>query len=113
MTQQAFLERRQTIRQPVHIATLLRCHRLCRRAVIVDYSLGGLRIDSNLAVAIGERATVELPSGYRLAVQIVWVAGGHIGARFFGAMEDAHPAKLALWEAVREYERLHPPVVTA
>jgi hypothetical protein len=38
--------------------------------------------------------------------------GCHIGVRFLEAMEDEHPARLALREAVREYD-LGPPGVAA
>jgi len=109
MTQAPFPERRQTIRQPVHIAALLHCHRLCRSAVIADYSQDGLRLESTCAVAIGERATVELPSGHRLPVQVMWVAGAHMGVRFFGTIQAGHPAMLALREAIRKHKRLPPP----
>src|SRR5262245_9354385 len=106
-------DRRKITRQQVNIAAILRCHRLRRRAIIVDFSLGGLHIDSSIAVVIGERATVELSSGDRLPVQVIWVAGGHFGVRFLVAMTEDHPANLALREAAREYQRLHPSAVAA
>jgi hypothetical protein len=110
---EALPERRLEARRPVHIVARLQCHRLSRPAVIVDYSRGGLRVDSNLAVVIGECATVELPAGHQLPVQVVWVVGGHIGVRFMAAMQDGHPAMQALGDAARECERLNPPDAAA
>jgi PilZ domain len=111
MSQQpnALQERRLSVRRRVYIVALLRCHRLCRSAVIADFSQDGLRLESTCAVAIGERATVELLSGQLLPVQVMWVSGGHIGVRFFEKMHAGHPAMLALWEAVRKHRRLPPP----
>jgi hypothetical protein len=106
-------ERRVETRHPINMVARLQCHRLSRPAVIVDYSRGGLRIDSNLSVVIGECATVELPAGQRLPVQVVWVVGSHIGVRFMAAMQDGHPAMHALGDAAREYERLNPPGAAA
>ena len=79
----AFQERRLSVRRRVHIVALLHCHRLVRTVVIADYSHNGLRLVSTFPAAIGERATVELLSGHRLPVQVMWVAGTHIGVRFF------------------------------
>jgi len=110
---QALPERRIETRHPVHMVARLQCHRLSRPATIIDYSRGGLRIDSNLSVVIGECATVELPAGHRLPVQVVWVVGGHIGVRFMAALQDGHPAVQAFEDAAREYERLSPPEAAA
>src|SRR6476469_5884885 len=111
MSQQtlAFQGRQLIVRRRVHILALLHCHRLSRTVVIADYSHDGLLLKSPFAAAIGERATVELLSGHRLPVQVMWVAGSHIGVRFFEKMQAGHPAMLALREAVRKYESLDPP----
>ena len=111
MSQQslAFQDRQLVVRRRVHIVALLHCHRLSRTVVIADYSHNGLRLVTTFAATIGERATVELLSGHRLPVQVMWVAGNHIGVRFFEKMQAGHPALLALWEAVRKYESLDPP----
>jgi hypothetical protein len=111
MSQQSlgFQDRQLVVRRRVHIVALLHCHRLSRTAVIADYSLNGLRLVTTFAATIGERATVELLSGHRLPVQVMWVAGTHIGVRFFEKMQAGHPALLALWEAVRKYESLDAP----
>ena len=111
MSQQslAFQDRHLIVRRRVHIGALLHCHRLVRTVVIADYSHNGLRLVSTFPAAIGERATVELLCGHRLSVQVMWVAGTHIGVRFFEKMQAGHPAMLALWEAVRKYGSLDPP----
>jgi hypothetical protein len=100
----ALQERRLRVRRRVQIVALLHCHRLCRSVLIADYSRDGLLLESTCAVAIGERATVTLLSGHRLPVQVIWVAGTHIGVRFFGTLQAGHPSMLALWEAIRKYE---------
>jgi ferric-dicitrate binding protein FerR (iron transport regulator) len=105
----AFQERRLVARRRVHIVALFHCHRLSRSVVIADYSVDGLRLVSTFAAAIGERATVELSSGHRLPVQVMWVAGAHIGVRFFGRVQSEDPAMLALCEAVRKYESFDSP----
>jgi PilZ domain len=105
----AFQERRLIVRRRVHIVALLHCHRLSRTVVIADCSHNGLRLVTTFAATIGERATVELLSGHRLPVQVMWVAGSHIGVRFFEKMQAGHPAMLAIREAVRKYESLDPP----
>jgi hypothetical protein len=106
MTPHVSQDRRQEARTPVNIAARLHCHRLSREAVIVDYSLAGLRIDSRLAVVIGERVTVKLPSGHGLLAQVMWVAGPHIGVRFFERLKSGHPDMLALWEAIGRHDSL-------
>jgi hypothetical protein len=110
---EALPERRVETRHAVHMTARLQCHRLSRPATIVDYSRGGLRIDSNLSVIIGECATVELPAGHRLPVQVVWVVGGHIGVRFMATLQDGHPAMQAFEDAVRECERPDTPGAAA
>jgi PilZ domain len=98
----ALQDRRLSVRRRVQIVALLHCHRLCRSVLIADYSREGLLLESTCAVSIGERATVALLSGHRLPVQVMWVAGTHLGVRFFG-IQAGHPGLLALWEAVRKY----------
>jgi hypothetical protein len=104
----ALQERRLSVRRRVHIVALLHCHQLVRTVVIEDYSHYGLRLVSRFPAAIGERVTVELLSGHRLPVQVIWVAGTNIGVRFFG-IQAGHPGLLALWKAVRKCEGLDPP----
>lgn len=72
---QVLQERRQDVRRPVHITALLDRHGLTPRVVIVDYSRGGLRIDRAFEVAVGEHVTVELLSGHRMPVEVVWAVG--------------------------------------
>jgi hypothetical protein len=106
----ALRDRQIVTRRRVHIVALLRCRRLSRTVVIADYSRTGLRLVSTLPAAIGELATVELLSGHLLPVQVMWVAGAHIGVRFFGRNQTGDdPAMLALWEAVRKDENLDLP----
>jgi hypothetical protein len=105
----AFQEHRLIVRRRVHILALLHCHRLSRTVVIADYSHDGLLLKSRFDAAIGERATVELLSGHRLPVQVMWVAGTHIGVRFYGKLQAGNPGMIALWEAIRKYESLDPP----
>ena len=104
---QVLQERRQDVRRPVHITALLDRHGLTPRVVIVDYSRGGLRIDSPFGVAIGEHVTVELLSGHRLPVEVIWAISTQIGVRFLGPIQPGHPAMLALEEAAKKYKRVH------
>jgi len=98
-------ERWQGIRRPVRIPALLDRHDgLSRSVVIVDYSQGGLRIDSPFGVATGEHVTVELLSGHRLPVEVIWAISTQIGGRFLGPIQPGHPA---LEEAAKKYKRVH------
>ena len=69
--------------------------------------------DFVLIVPTKKGETVELPAGHRLPVQVVWVVGSHIGARFMAALQDGHPAMQAFEDAAREYDRLSPPEAAA
>ena len=111
MSQQslAFQDRQLVVRRRVHIVALLRCRRHSRTVVIADYSHDGLRLVSTSPAPIGQLATVQLLSGHLLPVQVMWVAGPHIGVRFLANIQAGHPVMLALGEAVREYEGLDPP----
>jgi hypothetical protein len=106
---QVLQERRQDVRRPLHITALLDRHGLTPRVVIVDYSRGGLRIDRAFEVAVGEHVTVELLSGHRIPVEVVWAVGAQIGVRFLGPIQPGHPAMVALEEAAKKYKRVHRP----
>ena len=69
----------------------------------MDYSRGGLRIDRAFEVAVGEHVTVELLSGHRIPVEVVWAVGAQIGVRFLGPIQPGHPAMVAL----EKYKRVH------
>jgi hypothetical protein len=88
---QVLQERRQGVRRPVRIPALLDRHDgLSRSVVVVDYLRGGLRIDSPFGVAIGEHVTVELLSGHRFPVEVIWAISTQIGVRFLGPIQPGH-----------------------
>ena len=73
----------------------------------MDYSRGGLRIDRAFEVAVGEHVTVELLSGHRIPVEVVWAISTQIGVRFLGPIQPEHPAIMALEKAAKKYKRVH------
>ena len=103
-------EGRLNVRRPVRIPALLDRHDgLSRTVVIVDYSRGGLHIDRAFGIAVGEHVTVELLSGHRLPVEVMWAVSTQIGVKFLGPIPPGHPAMVALDGAAKRYKRLHPP----
>jgi len=51
--------------------------------------------------------TVELLSGHRIPVEVVWAISTQIGVRFLGPIQPGHPALMALEKAANKYKRAH------
>jgi hypothetical protein len=53
-------------------------------------------------VELDERVTVELRSGERLPMRVVWVRGSEAGVRFLGPVVLGHPVMRFLGEATKK-----------
>jgi hypothetical protein len=73
-----------------------------RRIDIVDYSLQRLELERTSDIEPYERVTVELPSGLRLPMMVLWVKAGSAGLRFLGPIAPGHMVIRSLDEAARE-----------
>ena len=94
-------------RQPRHavrVRAVLHAHGKCRRIDIIDYSQHGFKLDRASGIGPHERVTVELPSGHRLPMRVVWIKGGEAGVRFLAAIAPEHPVMHSLDEAARNYK---------
>jgi hypothetical protein len=68
---------------------------------------GAAFASSPFGVAIGEHVTVELLSGHRFPVEVIWAISTQIGVRFLGPIQPGHPALMALEKAANKYKRAH------
>ena len=94
------------VRRPVRIEAYLHCRGRRHDVTIVDCSRGGLRLESAMRMAAGDRVTVELLSGDRLPVIVAWASGRHIGTQFIGPISPGNPAMTTLDLAAERYGRL-------
>ena len=88
----------------VRISALLRAGGRRRSIEITNYSVHGLRLDRAAGIELDERVTIELRSGQRLPMRVVWIKGGEAGVRFLAAIAPEHPVMHSLDEAARNYK---------
>jgi PilZ domain len=91
-------------RAALRIKAFLEDHRGRRRVLITDYSQYGLSLARVAGVELDGRVTVELRSGDRLPMRVVWVRGAEAGVRFLGPIVAGHPVMRLLDEAKRHLE---------
>ena len=75
-----------------------------RRIDIVDYSPRGLELERTSDIEPYERVTVELPSGLRLPMMVLWVEAVSTGLRFLGSIEPGHMVMRSLDEAAGKHK---------
>jgi hypothetical protein len=71
---------------------------------IVDYSLGGLRVEGTFGLVKHDPIEVALISGARLSGTVAWSLGGHTGIVFPEPLGASHPAITELARRVRRFE---------
>jgi hypothetical protein len=92
----------------MRVRAVLHAHGRSRRIDIIDYSQHGFKLDRAAGIGPHERVTVELPSGQRLPMRVVWIKGGEAGVRFLATIAPEHTVMRWLDEAARNYELHHP-----
>jgi PilZ domain-containing protein len=95
-------------RQPVRMKATLHAYSGSHRVEIIDYSPHGLGLERVSGIQPQERLTVELPSGLRLPMMVLWLEDGRAGLRFLGPIAPGHTVMRLLEEAARSYKRRHP-----
>jgi hypothetical protein len=90
--------------QPVHINAYLEGDRGRQRILIIECSQLGLILDRTSGLELNEPVTVELRSGQRLPMRVIWVRGSQAGVRFLGPIAPAHPVLQLLEAAAKKYE---------
>jgi hypothetical protein len=91
-------------RRPVRIKATLHAHGTRRRVEITDYSQHGVRLERASGIEPQERVTVELPSGLRVPMMVLWVGASSAGLRFLGPITHGHTVMRSLDEAARRYK---------
>jgi hypothetical protein len=94
-------------RQPRHsvrIKALLDAHGTCHSIEIIDYSRHGFKLERAFGIDPGQRVTVELRSGLRLPMIVLWVERGQAGVRFLGPIAPGHTVMRSLEQAARKYK---------
>ena len=84
---------------------MLHAHGTRRRVEIIDYSQHGLGLEGASGIELQERVTVELRSGLRLPMTVLWVKATSTGLRFLGPIAPGHTVMCSLDEAARNYKR--------
>ena len=97
----------------VRISAFLHAHGTRRPTQIIDYSQHGLELERAAGIAPQERVTVELLSGFRLPMMVLWVKGDSAGLRFLGPIALGHAVMSSLNEAARKYKRRRAPSASA
>jgi hypothetical protein len=95
-------------RQPrptVRISAVLHAHGMHRRIEITEYSEQGLSLRRVSGIELDERVTVELQSGQRLPLRVIWAKGDQADVRFLGPIAPGHTVMRWLDQAARRYER--------
>jgi hypothetical protein len=86
---------------PARIKAFLEDHHGRRPVLITDYSRYGLSLARAAGVELDERVTIELQSGERLPMRVVWVKGSEAGLNFLGPIASGHPVMHVLDEAAK------------
>jgi hypothetical protein len=89
---------------PVHINAYLEGDRGRQRVLIIECSHLGLILDRTSSLKLNEPITVELRSGQRLPMRVIWVRGSQAGVRFLGPIAPEHPVLQLLEAAAKKYE---------
>jgi hypothetical protein len=90
-------------RRSVRIRALLEAGGKRRLVEITNYSPHGVNLDGAAAIEPDERVTVELLSGQRLPMRVIWVIDGSANLRFLGPIASGHPVMRLLDQAARNY----------
>jgi hypothetical protein len=93
------------LRQPVHVKAVLHAHGKRHGIEIIDYSQYGLGIKCAPPIQPDERVTVELRSGLRLPMIVLWAKRGGAGLRFLGPIAPGHTVMRSLEEAARRFQQ--------
>jgi hypothetical protein len=95
-------------RHAVRVSAFLRAGGRRRSIEITDYSVDGLSLDRAAGIELDQRVTIELRSGERLPMRVVWIKGGEAGVRFLAAIAREHTVMRSLDRAARNYKLRHP-----
>jgi hypothetical protein len=94
-------------RHAIRIRALLETGRKRRLVEITNYSQHGLSLDRAAGIEPDERVTVELLSGLRLPMRVVWMRDGEAGLRFLGPIAPGQTVMRLLDQAARNYKLRH------
>jgi hypothetical protein len=83
-------------RHLARIRALVHCRGRFQTIAIVDFSLGGLRLEGSFGIAVRERISVELLSGDLLEATVAWSTGSQLGVQFVECLTSAHPVFMTL-----------------
>jgi uncharacterized protein (DUF58 family) len=104
-------ERRQgQARRHGRMSALLHVRARFQTVVVVDYSEGGVQIEGSFGLVPGDVMTLELLTGHRIDIRVVWSLGSKLGASFSEQLVEGDPVLAALeWSVARGSARENPP----
>jgi hypothetical protein len=104
-------ERRQgQARRHGRMSALLHVRARWQTVVVVDYSEGGVQIEGSFGLVPGDVITLELLTGHRIDIKVVWSLGSKLGARFSERLMEGDPVLAALeWSVGRGSARENTP----
>jgi len=97
---------RRSPRHAVRVRAVLHAHGKHRRIDIIDYSQHGFKLQRVSGIEPDERVTVELPSGQRLPMIVLWVKEGRAGVRFLGPIAPGHTVMRWLDQSASKHKLL-------
>ena len=83
-------------RHLARIRALVHCRGRFQTISIVDFSLGGLRLEGAFGITARERISIELLSGDLLEATVAWSIGSQLGVQFVACLTPAHPTFMTL-----------------
>ena len=97
---------RRSPRHAVRVRAVLHAHGTCRHIDIIDYSQHGFKLERVSGIEPHERVTVELPSGQRLPMIVLWIKEGRAGVRFLGPIAPGHTVMRWLDQSASKHKLL-------
>jgi PilZ domain len=101
--------RREHERLDAHISALLHVRKQFQTVTVVDYSQGGVQLQGSFGLMPRDVVTLELLSGQRIGIEVMWSLGSRLGARFAPAIAADDPVLAALDAAAKRGSGLRKP----
>ena len=104
--------RREHERCHAHVCALLHVRKQFQTVTVVDYSQGGVQLQGSFGLIPRDVIALELLTGHRIAIEVVWSLGSRLGARFVQPLASDDPLLAALEWAVKRGSSLRKPART-
>ena len=91
--------RRQHQRRNGPASALLHVRKQFQTVKVADFSEGGVQLQGAFGVLAGDRIVLDLVSGERCEIKVMWSLGSRLGGRFLTPLDADDPVLAALQRA--------------